>query len=426
MGITVHYCGKMDRLEDIERMENRVTDLAFALGGRATIWRSFADHDLNRVVRGLKVTMAPGQETLSLLVSPEGYLVPIHEIEAAEKGEFNLPPYCFVKTQFGSVQAHVAVVLLLDALKQQFCSDLTITDEGGYYEDRDVNKLAKNLHQLGQAINMMADGLREYGLSPEASEDPQILITRIERIAALVHKKIHQDGASGPECDALSSNDDWHEATLEEEVAAMEAIRRKNILRGERMDRRINESIARGMSPSDAMKIALREEGLGLPPESSNECGEGESWDEDELDEIVDHDWIDDHAEESTNNRSANQRPSVTLAQQFFRQFDELSGGKPGPGNLFEVGCQGALNIVGGLVQATGQPLDDRLHRALAISQLHRALEGHAFARGAVFALHSRNAIDKDQSLKLHDQLKNLLSGIHELMSAAWDEAGTY
>ena len=93
----------MDDVGDVEEMEDRVLDrvldLVFALGGRATIWRSYADHDPSRVVRGLMIEMAPGQDTFSLLVSPEGHLTPVFQIEEAEEGAFAEPPHLFVKSK---------------------------------------------------------------------------------------------------------------------------------------------------------------------------------------------------------------------------------------------------------------------------------------------------------------------------------------
>jgi hypothetical protein len=51
----------VDDIRQIVAWEDRILDLVFALGGRATIWRSFADHDSSRVVRGLIVNLEPGQ-----------------------------------------------------------------------------------------------------------------------------------------------------------------------------------------------------------------------------------------------------------------------------------------------------------------------------------------------------------------------------
>lgn len=80
--------------------------------------------------------------------------------------------------------------------------------------------------------------------------------------------------------------------------------------------------------------------------------------------------------------------------------------------------------MLGGLVQATASEFDSRIDRAIAITQLKRAIIGHAFARGAVFGLRSANAISEETSTPLHDQLAALLVTIHELSAAAWDETG--
>ena len=97
-------------LARVEEFEDRVVDMALEIGAAVRIWRSWPDADSTRVVRGLMLDVAPGQEATSLLIAPEGWLVPLHEIEAAENGTLAEPPYCWVKTQFGSVEGHVAVV----------------------------------------------------------------------------------------------------------------------------------------------------------------------------------------------------------------------------------------------------------------------------------------------------------------------------
>jgi len=190
MGITIHYRGTIDDMGRVGEMEDRAVDLASALGGRARIWRSCADHDPKRVVRGVLIDMEPGHETLSLLVSPEGQLTPLIRIEDAEKTPFDKPPGCFVKTQFGSIQGHIAIVHLLDALRQRYCSNLEVSDEGEYYETRDVAKLTQKMRLLADAMESFADGLRDHGLTDEAAEDPEIVASRVQRVAMLVHRKM--------------------------------------------------------------------------------------------------------------------------------------------------------------------------------------------------------------------------------------------
>ena len=83
----------------------------------AQIWRSWADDNPERMVRGVILGIAPGQESTSLLLSPEGWLIGLTDIEDAEEGRLKEPPWCFVKTQFGPVEGHVALVEMLTALK---------------------------------------------------------------------------------------------------------------------------------------------------------------------------------------------------------------------------------------------------------------------------------------------------------------------
>ncbi|MCO8123546.1 hypothetical protein NHH03_17505 [Stieleria sp. TO1_6] len=101
MGVTIHYRGTLDDIRRTREMEDQVMDLVFALGGKATVWRSFADHDPSRVVRGLMIDLSPGQDTLSLLVSPQGHLTPLFQIEKVEQSAFTEPPYCFVRFDIG-------------------------------------------------------------------------------------------------------------------------------------------------------------------------------------------------------------------------------------------------------------------------------------------------------------------------------------
>ena len=79
MGITVSYRGSIADLDRIEDLEDRVIDLSLEVGANAQIWRSVCDDDPRRVVRGVILDLYPGQETTSLLISPEGWLINLSE-----------------------------------------------------------------------------------------------------------------------------------------------------------------------------------------------------------------------------------------------------------------------------------------------------------------------------------------------------------
>src|SRR5208283_1002209 len=108
----------------------------------------------------------------SLLISPEGWLIGLENIEDAENGKLEPMPWCFVKTQFGTLEGHVALVEMFTALKAEFFPDLEVHDEGDYWETRDVNALARKLAFLHGAIEQLGEGLQRHGLTSEAAEDP--------------------------------------------------------------------------------------------------------------------------------------------------------------------------------------------------------------------------------------------------------------
>ena len=196
MGVTISYRGRLADLARIEDFEDRLVDFALEIGGQAQIWRTWADDNPERMVRGVILDLAPGQESTSLLLSPEGWLIGLTDIEDAEDGRLKEPPWCFTKTQFGPVEGHVALVEMLAALKREFLPDLEVSDDGGYWETRDLAELVRNRSLTKAAIDGLAEGLRRHGLSREAAEDPSILLRHIERVAEQVHRDLAPPGGT--------------------------------------------------------------------------------------------------------------------------------------------------------------------------------------------------------------------------------------
>ena len=430
MGIAIHYRGTIDDLNRIEEFENRVLDLVFSLGGKATVWRSWDDSDRTRVLRGLMVEMAPGQETLSLLISPEGHLTPLFQMKEAEQTPFTEPPYCFCKTQFGSIQGHVAIVYLLDAMRQTFFSNLEVSDEGTYHETRDVKALAEKMDFLGDAIKSIAKGLSEHGLSAEAAEDPNIVAARIERIAVLAQQNISKDSGAGHSHKASSDEERdavetaWAEPSLAEEVAIFDRLRRQNNLRSERMARRIEEATAAGMSAADAIELAMLEQEITQPP--SDPAGETTTTDVADREDIAGTEDADDHLLPLAFDQAEpphGRHRACELAEQFLLTVMELANSDQTSNSFYSTVVRSATEMVGGLAQATAGLSEDQSSCALAISQLKRSLSGHAFARGALFGLCSDDAIDSETAALLQNQLAEILKLIHDLIEQAWIES---
>ena len=431
MGVTIHYRGSLKDLDRVVDFEDRVLDLALELGGQGRIWRSASKDNPGRMVRGVTVNLSPGQETTSLLVSPEGWLVNLFEIEDAENGKLTEPPYCFVKTQHGPVEGHVALVEMLTVLKREFLPDLEVSDEGEYWETRNLDTLVAKFEQIEAAMDGMAAGLEKFPLSREAAEDRDILVKRIERIAEVVHRTLARPAEHPP---TVVSGEDVLDAGDAETEAQWDASFKENRRRQERVERAIEEHLARGEDSEHAFDAAMREEtALGLPAEEGDESEESATFREwlaeiaAELEADADEPWKESLREppsEDTDEDAAgadfNEPEFHSLqnrAGDLMMRLCKLSASanEAARGHVDAL-LQGAGDMAGGLAQALG---DDDFPRSsgLAIVQLKRALRGAAYALGALFPLRDCGLLDQSTFDELHATIEELQTDIFAELS---------
>lgn len=428
MGLTVHYRGRLADMSRIEEFEDRVLDLVLEIGGTARIWRSAADDDPSRMIRGVLATLAPGQETTCLLVSPEGWLISFIQIKEAEQGLLEEPPWCWVKTQFGPVEGHVALVELLRALDAEFLAELEVMDEGDYWETRDLPTLIEKHAFLQDAIDGLAAGLRQHGLSAEAAEDPEILIRRIERIAEQVHRTISRPSEHP---DPLSRDDDESDPDAVE--AQWDALFRHNRRNQERMHRALEERLQQGEPHEEALENAMRDVGIPVPgdPRIDEYDEDDEDWFDSDAELDVDDEWESTGEEWKESVAEDDKSPgpfdrerhpllerAMDLLHRLHDEFkDQLSEQESSLETLF----QGAGDLMGGLSQATARYSDDEVEAldvhllGLHVVQLKRALRGAAFARCALFQF--RDTVPRPTLDELHETLKNMENDVFQLLS---------
>jgi hypothetical protein len=472
IGITIRYRGRLADLSRVEDFEDRLLDLALDLGGQAQIWRSSAEGDSARIVRGVILNQAPGQESTSLLISPEGWLIGLIEIEDAELGRLSEPPWCFVKTQFGPLEGHVALVEIFAALKREFIPDLEVSDEGGYWETRDLERLSKNFTTLQMAIDGMAEGLRAHGLSAEAAEDPEILIHRIARIAEKVRQSLGRPAEHAP----LSIPDEEDEfgdnADSAETEAAWDEMYKHSRRTQERLQRYLQERLARGEAYDAAFEGALKDAGLTNPDDllsddddevvepfaadfdwSEDDDADFESDDEDDHDD--DFGGEDEDADEERrgdaegasgssveNDKSTGaeadidfpdreRHPLLERASQFWMRLHNLFQEKA-PADEFSPKTpktrvseatlrtlfDGAGDLCGGLAQALTHP-EDFPSRGLCIVQLKRALRGLAFARGGLCNVSVAGAVPTEVVKAMQATLDELETEVFQELARA-------
>jgi hypothetical protein len=409
MGVTIAYRGRLADLTRIEDFEDRLLDFALEFGGQAQIWRSQSEAAPARLVRGVILSLAPGLESTSLLISPEGWLINLTEIEDAELGRLTEPGWCWTKTQFGPLEGHVALVEMFAALQREFLPDLEVRDEGGYWETRDLAELTRRRATVQAAIDGLADGLARHGLSREAAEDPDILARHIERVAKLVHRILKRPPEHAP---VTFPDEAGGELTPEADEALWDEMYKHNRRQQERLQRAIEEHQNRGEDDDEAFENAMRDLGLEGPDE------EDESWEEDEAwgpaeEALAEIDFTEDEpesAEDSDDGPFRDRHPLLARAMDLLQHLHELFGNtdasfEPSLRTLF----QGSGDVMGGLAQALSErefDEDDYDDYGLRVVQLKRALRGAAHARGALFSL--KAAVTTDQFDELTRTLRQM------------------
>jgi hypothetical protein len=409
MGMSIAYRGTLADISRVEDFEDRLLDLALDVGGMAQIWRSHSDSDPKRVVRGVILDLVPGQESTSMLVSPKGWLLGLTDIENEEAGRLMEPPWCITKTQFGSIEGHVMVVELLSAVRREFLPDLEVSDEGGYWETRDLAELARRRSLNQEAIDDLAQGLRRSGLSQEAAEDPEILIRRIERIASQVQRTLGRPAEHAPvelpdDSDSFSDLPRDAKAT---ELAWDEAFKHSR-RQQERLERAFEDRLSQGEDAEQALANALDDVVPEIPEEKSDSADE--SWHKDEEGSLraSDDAGLDEEQDALITAGNDERHPLLQRAMDLLHELHaSFRDADPRHATAVRTLFQGAGDVMGGLAQGLStREDDDEDDYGLRVTQLKRALRGAAFARGALFLL--RTAMTVEQFEELHGRLARL------------------
>jgi hypothetical protein len=435
MGVTINYRGLLADMSRVEDFEDRVIDLALAVGGNPRLWRSADEQDPARMVRGLMLDLAPGQETTSLLVAPEGWFIGLLEIEDAEKGRITEPPWCWVKTQFGSIEGHVALVELLTAIKKEFAPDLEVMDEGQYWETRDLARLRQKMGFIQHAIDALADALENDRLSPEAREDPEILATRIERLARKVHQTMSRPAEHPPV--QFPDEEAGASPTPEENEASWDAMFAHNRRNQERMQRVIEERTLRGEDVEDAFEAAIEEvvPSMDWVEDDEHQDAEDENSGRAEVAELIEElneasraaieePWQESVPEAARGDeenvfermeRHPLQQQAKKLLMEFF-DVAKRAGERSPNGDLL---IRNAMEITGGLAQvlplSPTYEMDDN-EAGLGLVQLKRALRGAAFVRGALFLLRSETIVTDDEFRRFMHEADAISAQITDLL----------
>ena len=179
MGLSIHYQGGIDRLEDISKLVDELEDIAESMG-----WMSqrINNDESDPSFRGIIVNPKGACEPLCFLFDRTGKLRAVMDLVSGQIEPTEYSYFNSTKTQFVAIETHVWIIGLLRYLKKHYFSDLSVRDEGDYWETEGLETLKKKKNFLQSKINQLGEDLKTAESLPEGFSVDE-LIARIEAIA---------------------------------------------------------------------------------------------------------------------------------------------------------------------------------------------------------------------------------------------------
>ncbi len=94
-------------------------------------------------LKGIIVSVDPKTEQLAILFDRSGVLTDMMQQVLWIHNNVRNERFTACKTQFGSIDSHIRIIELFEALKKRYISGLAVKDEGAYWESRDDKLLAE-------------------------------------------------------------------------------------------------------------------------------------------------------------------------------------------------------------------------------------------------------------------------------------------
>jgi hypothetical protein len=197
MGITIFAMGKIERINDIPVLISEIKGMAEERNWKhhiindnfddlpdAVLTSNAADKPTAHIegtlgLRGIILNAAEA-EPLSILFDREGVLTDMFQqltwIESNGQNE----RFTFFKTQFSDIEEHIKIIEILDHLKKQYIPNLTVNDEGTYWETRDRRILAEKRIALGHYLRHTEKVIRSIEIPEGDPKDADSIALRIE------------------------------------------------------------------------------------------------------------------------------------------------------------------------------------------------------------------------------------------------------
>ncbi len=173
--LTIHYQGTSEP----QIIRNLTTELKAI--SEEMDWKCFVIDDEDFV--GIIISVAEKCEPLTFVINRQGKL--IHPAWFNHKNPPEAAFYVSTKTNFSTIDIHIAIVKLIKYIKIKYIPNISVTDEGDYYETGDKELLEQKWNFLLKKFDEFA-GLLENNLAVEDKKlSAESLLNKIENIIKL-------------------------------------------------------------------------------------------------------------------------------------------------------------------------------------------------------------------------------------------------
>lgn len=198
MGITIHYRGEINNINDVARLSAEIKEFADILGWDSREWienwhlPNSAALEKSKdglalsghiPIRGISLFPDPNCEPLFFTFCKDGRLASsMNMVIMADKDIDSDGLWLSTKTQFASADIHMAIIKLLRFVKSKYVSNLEVHDDGGYWESGDTANLQERFQRIGAAIDSLPGALNLIPKKELKNKTPEEIADFIEDI----------------------------------------------------------------------------------------------------------------------------------------------------------------------------------------------------------------------------------------------------
>lgn len=197
MGVSIHYRGRINDISLVPELCEEITDIARIMKmpyqRLNDDWSeppnaSFSTEEVGTVIgtpglKGISVSPHPDSESLALFFDREGYLrCPLGMLSIIDGSIDPDEAWVSRKTQFAGANTHIWMISILSYLKKKYIHNLEVSDEGEYWDTKDVTVLSEKIEFINKKMNWLSEKLTSAPVAGISDMTPEEIADYIEKL----------------------------------------------------------------------------------------------------------------------------------------------------------------------------------------------------------------------------------------------------